>query len=129
VRQWALVLLMAGVTEQRGPLLSTALTRARTCELLGRELGAADPDAWFAVGLLSVADVLAGAPLAEVVAQLPLDDEAAAALVHHTGAKGRALAGVLACERGRLPEDAPGLTLAAYADAVAWADLHGAGLE
>jgi c-di-GMP phosphodiesterase len=129
VRQWALVMLMAGVTEQRGPLLTTALTRARTCELVGRELGVPDPDAWFAVGLLSVADVLAGAPLAEVVAQLPLDDEAAAALVHHTGPKGRALSGAVACERGLLPEDAPDLMLTAYADAVAWADLHGSGLE
>jgi len=129
VRQWALVMLMAGVTEQRGPLINTALTRARTCELVGRELGADDPGAWFAVGLLSVADVLAGSPLAEVVAQLPLDDEAVAALVHQTGPKGRALAGAMACERGLLPEDHPSVTLAAYADAVAWADLHGAGLE
>ena len=129
VRQWALVLLLAGVTEQRGPLLTMALTRARTCELLARALGAPEPDAWFAVGLLSVADVLAGASLAEVVAQLPLDDDAAAALVHHTGPMGRALAGALACERGELPEDHAAATLAAYADAVAWADLHGSGLE
>jgi c-di-GMP phosphodiesterase len=129
VRQWALVMLMAGVTEQRGPLLGTALARARTCELVGRELGAGDPGGWFAVGLLSVADVLAGAPLAEVVAQLPLDDETVAALVHHTGPKGRALAGAIACERGELPAEHPDLTLAAYADAVAWADLHGSGLE
>ncbi|MBI5105222.1 MAG: EAL domain-containing protein [Solirubrobacterales bacterium] len=128
VRQWALLLLLAGIGEQRGPLVSIALTRARTCELLAEVLGAEDPDAWFSVGLLSVVDALAGAPLAEVISELPLDDDVCAALVHHDGPKGAALAGAIACERGELPDGDPEGTLAAYGDAVGWADRHGAGL-
>lgn len=124
VRQWALVLLLGGIGEHRGPLLTTALTRARTCELAAQALGAADPDAYFSVGLLSVCDALSGAPMERVVADLPLSDDVAAALLHHEGDKGVALAGAIACERGELPTNDPGLLLACYGEAVPWADAH-----
>jgi EAL and modified HD-GYP domain-containing signal transduction protein len=124
VRQWALVLLLGGVGEQRGPLLATALTRARTCETVAKAKGAADPDAWFSVGLLSVCDVLAGRAMEEVVAELPLERDVVDALLSRQGAKGEALAAAIACERGDLPAVDEALVMAAYADAVAWADTH-----
>jgi EAL and modified HD-GYP domain-containing signal transduction protein len=124
VRQWALVLLLGGIGEQRGPLLTTALARARTCELVAHAKGAADPEAWFSVGLLSVSDVLAGAPMEAVVKDLPLADDVTAALVRREGPKGAALAAAIACERGQLPMSDPALTLASYVDALAWADAH-----
>jgi EAL and modified HD-GYP domain-containing signal transduction protein len=124
VRQWALVLLMGGVGEQRGPLLTTALARARTCEMVAHARGASDPDAWFSAGLLSVSDVLAGRTMEEVVAELPLDEDIVSALLWRHGAKGEALAAAIACERGQIPVLDPALVLAAYADAVAWADAH-----
>jgi EAL and modified HD-GYP domain-containing signal transduction protein len=124
VRQWALVLLISGVGEHRGPLLTTALARARTCETIAHATGARDPDAWFSVGLLSISDALAGLPLAEVIGELPLADDITSALIRREGPKGAALTAAIACERGELPVDNPGLVLAAYADAVAWADAH-----
>ncbi|HWH94812.1 MAG TPA: EAL domain-containing protein [Baekduia sp.] len=128
VRQWALVLLLSGIGEQRGPLLATALARARTLELVADAKGARDADAWFAVGLLSISDVLAGAPLADVVGQLPLADDVIAALVRREGPKGRALTAAIACERAQLPEGPDRrLVLTAYADAIAWADEQAAG--
>jgi EAL and modified HD-GYP domain-containing signal transduction protein len=122
VRQWALVLLMGGIGEQRGPLLNTALARARTCELTAQALGAPDPDAYFSVGLLSVSDALANAPLDRVLSDLPLTDDVSGALLRREGDKGVALAGAIACERGELPANDPGLLLACYGEAVAWAD-------
>jgi EAL and modified HD-GYP domain-containing signal transduction protein len=124
IRQWALVLLIGGIGEQRGPLLATALARARTCELIAHAKGAPDAEAWFSVGLLSISDVLAGAPLERIVAELPLAEDVAAALVRREGPKGHALAAAIACERAQLPQTDRALTLAAYADAVAWADAH-----
>jgi hypothetical protein len=109
------------------PLLATALARARTLETLAHLKGAADPDAWFAVGLLSVSDALAGAPLPKVVERLPLADDVRDALVHRAGAKGEALAATIACERAELPDADRRLVLTAYADAIAWADAHAAG--
>jgi c-di-GMP phosphodiesterase len=126
VRQWALVLLLSGIGEHRGPLLTTALARARTLETLANVKGASDPDAWFSVGLLSVSDALAGAPLPEVVGRLPLADDVRDALVHRTGPKGAALEATLACERAELPETDRRLVLMAYGDAIAWADAHAA---
>ena len=122
VRQWALVLLVGGIGERRGPLLSTALIRARTCELLAHARGLPFPDAFFSVGLLSVGDALTGRPLTEIVAELPLADSVASALTGHSGPMGAALAAAIACEQGLLPERDPGLTLACYDDAIAWAD-------
>jgi EAL and modified HD-GYP domain-containing signal transduction protein len=124
VRQWALVLLLAGIGEHRGPLITTALTRARTCELAAEALGAPDADSYFSVGLLSIADALAGAPMERVVAELPLTDDVKAALLRYEGDMGVALAGAIACERGELPQNDPGLLLACYGDAVAWAEAH-----
>lgn len=125
VRQWALVLLVGGIGERRGPLLSTALVRARACELLAHAKGLPFPDAFFSVGLLSVADALSGRALDEIVGELPLADAVTAALIDHAGPMGAALAAAIACERGRLPEQDPGLALACYDDAIAWADALG----
>jgi c-di-GMP phosphodiesterase len=127
VRQWALVLLLSGIGEHRGPVLATALARAKTLETLAHVKGAGDPEAWFAVGLLSVSDALAGAPLERVVERLPLADDVRDALVHRTGPKGAALTATIACERAQLPETDRRLVLTAYADAIAWADAHAAG--
>jgi len=126
VRQWALVLLLSGIGEQRGPVLATALARARTLETLAHVKGAGDPDAWFSVGLLSVSDALAGAPLPEVVERLPLADDVRDALVHRSGPKGAALSAAIACERAELPETDRRLVMTAYADAIAWADATAA---
>jgi EAL and modified HD-GYP domain-containing signal transduction protein len=128
VRQWALVLLLSGIGEHRGPVLATALARARTLETLAHVKGASDPDAWFSVGLLSVSDALANAPLPDVVAQLPLADDVRDALVHRAGPKGAALSAAIACERAELPETDRRLVLMAYGDAIAWADAHAAGV-
>lgn len=128
VRQWALVLLLSGIGEHRGPVLATALARARTLETLAHVKGASDPDAWFSVGLLSVSDALAGAPLREVIGQLPLADDVRDALVDRTGPKGEALAAAIACERAELPATDRRLVLMAYGDALAWADAHAAGV-
>jgi EAL and modified HD-GYP domain-containing signal transduction protein len=128
VRQWALVLLLSGIGEHRGPVLATALARARTLETLAHVKGASDPDAWFSVGLLSVSDILAGAPLPEVVNRLPLADDIRDALVDRVGPKGEALAAAIACERAELPETDRRLVLMAYGDAIAWADAHAAGV-
>lgn len=126
VRQWALVLLLSGIGEQRGPVLATALARARTLETLAHVKGASDPDAWFSVGLLSVSDVLAGAPIDEIVAELPLADDIRDALVNRSGPKGEALSAAIACERAELPVTDRRLAMTAYADAIAWADAHAA---
>jgi EAL and modified HD-GYP domain-containing signal transduction protein len=127
VRQWAMALALAGLEHRPHALMSTALVRARTCELLA---AATDPDVAeraFTVGLLSLADALFEVELDRVVAELPLADDVARALLDHHGVAGHVLEQVLAFEAGefgapRLEGAAGAATASAYRDAVAWAD-------
>jgi c-di-GMP phosphodiesterase len=133
VRQWAMLLLLSGIDEQRGPLLVTALSRGRTCEAIATRLGADDADAYFFTGMLSIVDALVDKPMEEAVADLPLAEDVVAALVQRAGGKGRTLKMAEACERGAWDEAAlPSLDAAALAvlhvEAITWADATAAGL-
>lgn len=126
VRRWATLIALAGADDTPHELTVTALVRGRMCELIGRDHEGADPEACFTVGLLSVVDAIARAPLAQVLDQLPLTDEVQQALTDHVGPMGAALAAVLAYERGDLvaaSRHAPGAPLSdLYLDALGWAD-------
>jgi EAL and modified HD-GYP domain-containing signal transduction protein len=133
VRQWAMLLLLSGIDEQRGPLLVTALSRGRTCEAIAQRLGADDIEAYFFTGMLSIVDALLDRPMEEAVADLPLAEDVVAALVRRAGGKGRTLTMAEACERGAWDEAAlPTLDAAELAalhvEALAWADATAAGL-
>ncbi|MGH2901458.1 MAG: EAL and HDOD domain-containing protein, partial [Solirubrobacteraceae bacterium] len=127
VRQWAVALVLSGVEQRPHALLSTALVRARTCELV---LAAYDKDSaghGFTAGLFSLLDAILGAPMSEILAELPLSPAVAAAITAHEGVAGKALAKTIAFERGEFDDPAlagharNALTIA-YSDAVQWAD-------
>ena len=127
VRRWATLIALSGAQDTPHELTVTALVRARLCELIGRETdAAAEPEAYFTVGLFSVVHAIAQAPLAQTIEALPLTDEVRVALIEHRGPMGDALAAVLAYERGALDVVAqrlPGIAVGdLYLSAVAWAD-------
>jgi EAL and modified HD-GYP domain-containing signal transduction protein len=122
VRQWAMLLVLGGISASCDELVPTALSRARTLSRLA-ELRGDDPDAAFSVGLLSIADALLGVPMDEALAGLPLADEVTAALVHRTGPDGAALTAVVDYEWGMGPVTVPGDLSALpeyYAEALTW---------
>jgi EAL and modified HD-GYP domain-containing signal transduction protein len=127
VREFALVAAVANVDEAPPEMLATALTRARMCQQLARRIPAADPEESFTVGLFSVAEAVADAPIGEVVGELPLREDVAAALVGGAGELGRLLGVALAYERGDFAS-AGTLRLEAkvlaetYLEALRWAD-------
>lgn len=127
VRRWATLIALSGAQDTPHELTVTALVRARLCELLAREGGRdAEAEAFFTVGLFSVVDAIAQAPLAQAIEGLPLGDETRAALLERRGPMGDALAAAIAYERGELEAVArlaPGVALGdLYLSAVAWAD-------
>ncbi len=139
VRRWIMVLALAGLTDTSSQtaraLLGIGLHRARVCELLARQELAADPDAAFTAGLLSVLPGLVDRPIDELVDELPIDARLTGALMDHVGAEGRMLAAMIAYEDGQR-ENADGFPplLAAitriYAESLLWADDNaGAGAE
>jgi EAL and modified HD-GYP domain-containing signal transduction protein len=133
VRQWAMLLLLSGIDEKRGPLLLTALSRGRTCEAIARRLGADDAESYFFTGMLSVVDALLDLPMDEAIRDLPLSEDVVAALVQRAGGKGRTLTMAEACERGAWDDAAlPSLDASELAvlhvEALTWADATAAGL-
>jgi EAL and modified HD-GYP domain-containing signal transduction protein len=129
VRRWATLIALSGAQDMPHELTVTALVRARLCELICRELDPqpdVEPESFFTVGLFSIVDAIAQAPLAQVIEALPLTEDARAALLEHRGPMGDALAATIAYERGELAlvaERLPGIGVSElYLSAVAWAD-------
>lgn len=100
VSRWALLVAITGGPSAPRELSIMALTRARMCELLGARYSNVNTDELFTVGLLSVADALLDLPLEAIVAQLPLSDDVARALLLYEGAAGEILDAVVTYERG-----------------------------
>ncbi|MDW8060692.1 MAG: HDOD domain-containing protein [Thermomicrobium sp.] len=126
VSAWVTLLLMADVPEKPHELLTTAVVRARTAELLAAARGRANRESAFLVGLLSVLDALLDQPMEELLASLPLAEELRQALLTREGELGLVLDAVLAYERGdwsRLVQLGlrPSLLTSSYLDALALA--------
>jgi len=127
VRQWAVALVLSGLEHRPHALLSTALVRARTCELVLEPYDRESASEGFTAGLFSLLDAVLGAPMDDILAELPLSADIAAAITCHEGVAGKALAKTIAYERGDFDHPAlagharNALTIA-YSDAVRWAD-------
>ena len=76
------------------PLLMLATTRGRLLELLASRLRPREPhaaDVAFTVGIMSLMDTLFGMPMYEILGQIPVIDEVAAALLDRAGFYGELL--------------------------------------
>ena len=127
VRQWAVALVLSGLEQRPHVLLSTALVRARTCELILEPYDDEIASHGFTAGMFSMLDAVLGAPMAQILNDLPLSSEIALAITGQEGVAGKALAKAIAFERGEfdspvLAGHARGAVSLAYSDAVRWAD-------
>ena len=126
IKRWSTLTAFAGIDQKPRELISTALVRARFCELAGKYFGERNGDQLFTLGLFSVVDALMECPMAEVLRTIPFPEEMTHALVAGHGTKGQLLDCVFACERGNL-QDAPlgratrSDIAAAHTEAIAWA--------
>jgi c-di-GMP-related signal transduction protein len=102
LKHWAALSIFASIDGKPAELTSTALIRARFCELAGRSEPATDPGELFTLGLFSVLDALMDAPMTELLTKLPFPQDMRDALTEHHGAKGRLLDCVTAIEAGDL---------------------------
>ena len=119
LQRW-LILLACTVDKAEGrggAALETALVRGRMMELLGADRPAAERDALFLVGLLSLIDVILQVPLDKALAPLALGSGIEAALRGEGGPYQALLALAVACEHGAGAADAGGDRLRAAAEA------------
>jgi c-di-GMP phosphodiesterase len=127
VREFALIAAVADVPEVPAEMLGTALTRAQMCQQLSRRLPATSREESFTVGLFSVAETVANAPIEVLVGELPLREDVASALVDGGGELGRLLTAVIAYERGDFAQaatlaGASHLLAETYLESIRWAD-------
>jgi c-di-GMP-related signal transduction protein len=87
IRRWASVMALTSITgEEPGELLSEALLRGRTCELLASEADQSHRAAdLFLLGLFSLLDAILEIPMAEILENLPLAPDVKAALLGESG--------------------------------------------
>lgn len=98
VAELASVLALSAYGDRPSEVVAMALTRARFCEMLAREVGE-DPASSFTVGAFSLLDVFTDLPIWEAVKRLPLDASLLEALVDHRGIQGELLDVAVAYER------------------------------
>lgn len=134
--KWLLLLLLSTGRHDgvQAEIIHTALLRGRLCELLAPVAGrAAEADALYTVGLFSLLDILLGAPLEQLMAQMHLSEEARSALLDRSGFLGGVLRLVEGYDLGMWDEcaaqaDAVSIPLSAvsslYLTAVDWATDH-----
>ena len=105
VSRWAMLVTLTGGPSAPPELSVLALTRARMCEFLAQGRPELDPDELFMIGMLSVADALVGAPLAQIIDELPLAPAMVAALVDRAGPAGEILETVITFEQGEFDSE------------------------
>ncbi|MGO9973101.1 MAG: EAL and HDOD domain-containing protein [Solirubrobacteraceae bacterium] len=124
LRQWATLTVFTSIDDKPAELTTTALVRARFCELAAHD----DPDATgnelFTLGLFSVIDALLDTRMTELLAKLPLATDVCEALADHKGPKGQLLECLHALESGDLASAKTTVPTAGqlYISALAWAD-------
>jgi c-di-GMP-related signal transduction protein len=125
LRAWILLMVVADASDVVEEQLTAAMTRARMCELLTKQLRTVRADTAFFGGLLSSLDFLLNMPMSEVVERLPLEETISRALVDREGDLGRLLDTVTAYEVADLdalaasPIELSDLA-PAYLNAIAW---------
>ncbi|HLZ14004.1 MAG TPA: HDOD domain-containing protein [Candidatus Acidoferrum sp.] len=102
-RRWAsLVAVMTPAADKPNELIRTGLTRAFFCEALARvKPNGATPFEYFMVGLFSVMNALLDRPLADIMAELPVNGKVRAALGGKTNELRHALNAAVAFELGK----------------------------
>ena len=100
VRQWAVALVLSGLEHRPHALLSTALVRARTCELVLESYDKQTAEPGLHRRALLAADAILGAPMNDILAELPLSADIEAAITRHEGVAGQGAAKTIAFERG-----------------------------
>ncbi len=127
IKNWVTIMALANGSNKPLALSTTALIRARCCELLAKQCRLPRPEGFFTVGLFSSLDAMMDQPLEDLLQELPLAQESKSALLEHKGIFGEALDSTLAMERsdfsliGFADLDVTQLS-DIYLEAINWAD-------
>jgi EAL and modified HD-GYP domain-containing signal transduction protein len=130
IRRWASLWVLASLNDKAiSEVVATATIRARCCEVLGASASDELGSQGFLLGLCSLLDAILERPMADVLADLPIDAETKAALLGTDNEMRRLLDCAIAYENGDWQRAAdlaravgirPATLQTAYADAIKW---------
>ncbi|MBI5450350.1 MAG: HDOD domain-containing protein [Gammaproteobacteria bacterium] len=129
VRRWGNLVALLGVDDNPEELMVIGLVRAKMCELLASARGNFDQGMAFLIGLFSILDAIMGAPLDEILENLPLSSDVTDALLNNSGGYSKFLQVAKAHEQGSwhetdLDSDLAGIPLAdLYLQSLGWASM------
>jgi c-di-GMP-related signal transduction protein len=95
IQSWVALLMLARPAATSTEDIAVVLTRARMCELLAGRLNPATASMAYTAGMLSAFDVLLGLPMADILEQLPLDEQLRLAAFEQVGPLGEIVADVV----------------------------------
>jgi EAL and modified HD-GYP domain-containing signal transduction protein len=126
IKNWASVILVNSVDYRPRELLTTALVRARTCELLAERMKRPNTELYYITGLFSLLDAVMDVPKEDILRHLNLDDRINEALLHSSGPIGEVLRAAIAFERAEPGEIQgckfeQGVPASAYVESIRWA--------
>ncbi len=104
IKRWVMLFLSAADKDKPDELTRNMLTRGRMCELLAEMMGRDEPINHFIVGLLSQLDVLLDMEMADLLEQVPLQQDMKIALIERGGSYGQLLHQVELYERGEFDQ-------------------------
>ncbi|GAB4391878.1 MAG: HDOD domain-containing protein [Gammaproteobacteria bacterium] len=126
VRRWVSMLAMGNVEGKPLELMTTAMIRARMCELLAEKYNYEDRSGYFTAGLFSTLDALFDEDMSKLLADIYLADHIKQALIAHQGCMGELLAKVINYEKADwsiFSENKQYQEFSeAYINSLAWAD-------
>jgi EAL and modified HD-GYP domain-containing signal transduction protein len=123
IRKWVSIVVAISISSDRpSELISSALTRARTCEALAA-LSGEDSSGAFMVGIMSLMDAILDRSMEVVISQLPLTAECKDALRGGSNSLGNLLQLAICCERGAWEEVSNIATARALSEDTIW-DIH-----
>ncbi len=127
IRKWASLLLLAGIDDKPDELVKTSLIRARMCELMAEGQPGLVSGTAMLVGMFSTLDAMLDRPMAELLEDIPIAQEAREALLERQGPYASILERTLAYEKGAWEdidfddESETGL-ISVYLRSLEWAD-------
>jgi EAL and modified HD-GYP domain-containing signal transduction protein len=125
LRSWTSLTLMASMNDQPSELLGLALWRAKACENIARYRQRPNPSSYYAVGMLSLLDVITGTTMEDVLRDLSLSDEIRACLLGEPSPLADVLQQVVDLERADREHthlDVEPCVLDAHQRALVWAN-------
>jgi len=127
IRNWVMLLMMAGIDEKPLELVKMALIRARFCQLTGKQEHIDEDGCMFTVGLFSLLDAMMDLDMSDVLDRISATDELRAILQHKQGRASELIDIVCYLESPltawpKLEIDVSETMSKNYLDSIAWAE-------